>query len=83
MSTSSQQLIVGFDKKQRQRNGAAHLAKPYHKLMNMIYITKTIPNQWKVARILPLHKKGQRTTLKTTDRSGICVWQQKSLKNVS
>jgi len=46
------------------KDGAAHLAKPYHKLMNMIYVTKTISNQWKVAQILPPHKKWQRTTLK-------------------
>jgi len=48
------------------KDGAVHLAKPYHKLMNMICITKTIPNQKKVARILPLHKKGLKTTLTIT-----------------
>jgi hypothetical protein len=64
------------------KDGTAHLAKPYYKLMNMIYITKTIPNQWKVARILST-KKGLKTTLTTTGRSRICVWQQKSSKSVS
>ncbi len=43
------------------KEGAIHLAKPYHKLMEMIYRTKTVPEQWKVARILPLHKKGAKS----------------------
>ncbi len=43
------------------KEGAIHLAKPYHKLMEMIYRTKIVPEQWKVARILPLHKKGAKS----------------------
>jgi len=45
------------------KDGAAHLAKPYYKLMNMIYVTKTILNQWKVACILST-KKGLKTRRK-------------------
>jgi hypothetical protein len=42
--------------------------------MNMIYATKTIPNQWKVARILPLHKKGAKTNFKNyRPISNLCV----------
>ena len=56
------------------RDGAVHLAKPYHKLMNMIYVTKTIPNQWKVARILPLHKKGAKNNFNNyRPISNLCV----------
>ncbi len=56
------------------RDGAAHLAKPYQKLMNMIYVTKTIPNQWKVARILPLHKKGAKNNFNNyRPISNLCV----------
>jgi len=29
-------------------------------LLNKVYVTKQIPSQWKVARIIPIHKKGQR-----------------------
>jgi hypothetical protein len=65
---------VRFHKKQRQRNGAAHLAKPYHKLMNMIYVTKTIPNQRKVVWILPLQKKGAKNNFKNyRPISNLCV----------
>ena len=39
------------------KDGAAQLAEPYCKLMRMIYQSKEIPEQWKVARIIPLHKK--------------------------
>jgi len=52
------------------KDGAAHLAKPYHKLMNMIYVTKTIPNQWKVERI----QKGANNNLKNYRLiSNLCV----------
>jgi hypothetical protein len=41
--------------------------------MGMIYNTKTIPNQWKVARILPLHKKGAKTFKNYRPISNLCV----------
>ena len=36
------------------------LVKPYHRLLNKIYDQNIIPEQWKTARILPLHKKGKK-----------------------
>jgi len=42
--------------------------------MNMIYVTKTIPNQWKVARILPLNKKGAKNNFNNyRPISNLCV----------
>ena len=56
------------------KDGATQLAKPYHKLMGMIYNTKTIPYQWKVARVLPLHKKGAKGNFKNyRPISNLCV----------
>ena len=40
------------------KDGSEQLVEPYCKLMRMIYQSKEIPEQWKVARIIPLHKKG-------------------------
>ena len=37
---------------------AKALARPLSVLFHNIYITKEIPEQWKVAKIIPLHKKG-------------------------
>jgi hypothetical protein len=39
-------------------DGMTHLLSPFHKLLNMIYNQKVIPDQWKTSRIIPLHKKG-------------------------
>jgi len=56
------------------KDGATQLAKPYHKLMGMIYDAKAIPYQWKVARIIPLHKKGAKENFKNyTPISNLCV----------
>jgi hypothetical protein len=38
------------------------------------YFTKIIPGQWKVARILPLHKKGAKSNVKNyRPISNLCV----------
>ena len=39
-------------------DGVTYLLSPFHKLLNMIYNQKVIPDQWKASRIIPLHKKG-------------------------
>jgi hypothetical protein len=39
-------------------DGITYLLSPFHKLLNMIYNQKVIPEQWKTSRIIPLHKKG-------------------------
>lgn len=39
------------------------LKKPYTKLVNKIIITGEIPDSWKIARIVPLHKKESRSQI--------------------
>ena len=56
------------------RDGAAYLAAPYHKLMEMIYRTKNLPEQWRVARVLPLYKKGSKSDFRNyRPISNLCV----------
>ena len=42
------------------KEGASILGKPLAVLFNKIYEQKQIPEQWKVAKIIPLHKKGDK-----------------------
>ena len=42
------------------RTGATILSKPLSVLFHKIYETKEIPEQWKLSKIIPLHKKGDR-----------------------
>ena len=39
-------------------DGTQYLLKPLSILFNMIYKTKTIPEQWLISKIIPIHKKG-------------------------
>ena len=52
----------GFDKLPLRilKDGASVLAGPLSILFQKIYETKKIPEQWKVARVIPLHKKGNK-----------------------
>ena len=43
------------------KDGVNFLAQPILELMNLIYAQKHVPEQWKISRIIPLHKKGPRT----------------------
>ena len=45
------------------RDGVGFLAHPILRLMNLIYEQIHVPEQWKVSRIIPLHKKGPRTNI--------------------
>ena len=40
--------------------GAEYLIKPIAKLMQLIYSRKTIPEQWRIAKVIPTHKSGKR-----------------------
>ena len=39
-------------------DGAEYLSNPITELMNVIYSTKKIPDQWRQAKIIPTHKAG-------------------------
>jgi endonuclease/exonuclease/phosphatase family metal-dependent hydrolase len=45
------------------KDGIDFLAQPILQLMNLIYEQNEVPKQWKVSRIIPLHKKGPRTNI--------------------
>jgi len=51
--------------------------------MDMIYQTKTLPEKWKVARIIPLHKKELKMISKTIEQYQTSEWHQRYLKNAS
>ena len=40
------------------KDGAEALSGPLSVLFQKIYQTKKIPDQWKIAKVIPLHKKG-------------------------
>ena len=43
--------------------GMAHLLNPLCKLFNFIYCSKTIPDQWRLSKIVPVHKKGSKSEI--------------------
>jgi hypothetical protein len=42
------------------KDGASILRSPLSTLFGLIYKEKEIPEQWKVAKVIPLHKKGSK-----------------------
>ena len=42
------------------KDGAMALAKPLSVLFHKVYEKKEIPEQWKVSKVIPLHKKGKK-----------------------
>ena len=45
------------------KDGAEILASPMHKLMNLIYDKKKVPDLWKTSRVIPLFKKGKKSKI--------------------
>jgi hypothetical protein len=43
------------------KDGISILLKPMHELMNLIYQQHYIPDQWRISRVIPLHKKGSKS----------------------
>ena len=46
------------------KDGAPVLSKPLSTLFRKIYETKEIPEQWKISKVIPLLKKGNKQELK-------------------
>jgi hypothetical protein len=46
-------------------DGADVLAPVFCKLLNLIYDQKIIPEKWRMARIIPLVKKGNRSSIES------------------
>ena len=44
-------------------DGRAPLLNPISELFDKIYTTITIPEQWKIAKIIPVFKKGNKTEI--------------------
>ena len=55
----------GFDRIPQRviREGINHLLKPLTNLFKLIYTQKQIPEQWLVAKTVPIHKKGPRKNI--------------------
>ena len=62
-------------------DGISNLMEPFEKLFNLIYTTNTIPEQWSMSKVIPIHKKGTKTTSKITDPFQTFVQCQIFLKN--
>ena len=45
-------------------DGAEFLYRPITALMNLIYTTQMIPDQWRQAKIIPTHKSGPKNDIK-------------------
>jgi hypothetical protein len=41
-------------------DGIEHLLQPFTKLFDLIYREKFIPEQWRISKIVPVHKKGSK-----------------------
>jgi hypothetical protein len=39
-------------------DGTEYLIKPFTELFNRIYNQRKIPDQWSIAKVIPIHKKG-------------------------
>ncbi len=65
MENLKEKNSFGFDNVPQQilRDGVSILYKPYHKLLNIIYEEKQIPEQWKTLPIIPLYKKGNKAEI--------------------
>ena len=44
-------------------DGAQFLSGPITSLLNIIYLTKRIPDQWRQAKIIPTHKNGAKDNI--------------------
>ena len=56
------------------------IAKPLTKIINQCIDTGMFPEQMKIARVLPIHKKMKITFLVTTDQYPFCLVCQRSLR---
>ena len=50
------------------RDGANELIIPLTGLFQRIYTQKTIPEQWSISKVIPVHKKAQNAILKIIDQ---------------
>ena len=53
----------GFDRIPQRilSEGINYLIEPMHKLFNLIYESKKLPQQWLISKIIPIFKKGSKT----------------------
>ena len=62
-------------------DGIEYLKAPLAVLFNKIYKTKSIPGQWLISKVVPIHKKAVFLMLKTTGPFLIYAQHPKYLKN--
>ena len=44
-------------------DGISSLTEPFTKLFNLIYLHNKIPEQWSMSKIMPIHKKGDKSNI--------------------
>ena len=73
----------GFDRIPQRiiKDGLENLIEPFTQLFERVYIQRTVPEQWLLAKTIPIHKKGPKKIWKITDQSRIYAQSQKFLKN--
>ena len=63
------------------KDGIEQLIAPLSFLFKLIYDTKAIPDQWRIAKVNPIPKKGQKMKSVTIDLFQIFLQLLRSLKN--
>ena len=65
VSTLKTKNCEGYDRIPQRiiKDGINHLIRPLTYLFNSIYETKQIPDQWKLAKVNPIPKKGSKTEI--------------------
>ena len=55
----------GYDRMPQRilNEGCNLLLQPITRLFELIYVSKSIPQQWSISKIIPLHKKGPKTDI--------------------
>ena len=51
------------------KNCASTLAKPLTIMFNISFVTGNIPNEWKLASVVPVHKKDEKRSVEIIDPS--------------
>ena len=57
------------------------ITNPLAHIFNLSFTTGVVPDSLKLAKVIPVYKKGEKTNLEITDRSHYCQYLIKYWKN--